>query len=67
MKKINRLISFGNVKYRIYFPTICQELSLAFILNTLAYYRMEENNTNIKELMDKEEVVMSNNLAGSII
>lgn len=55
------------MKYRIYFPTICQELSLAFILNTLAYYRMEENNTNIKELMDKEEVVMTNNLASSII
>lgn len=67
MKKINRLISFVNVKYRIYFPTIYQELPLAFILNTLAYYRMGENNTNIKELIDKEEVVMTNNLAVSII
>lgn len=43
----------------------CQESS--FLLNILAYYRMKENNTNIKELIDKTEGVMTNNLAISVI
>lgn len=45
-KKIDRWISLDNVKYRIYFPTVCQENS--FILKTLAYPRVKENNANIQ-------------------
>lgn len=51
------------MKYRTYILTICQEISLAFILNILAYHRKEENT---KELIDKAEVVI-NNLAALII
>lgn len=67
-RKINRWITFGNVKYRIYFSTICQGISLAFIVNILAYDSMKKIRQilNIKELMDKA-VVMTNNLAVSVI
>lgn len=60
---MNTGISFGNTKYRTYILIICQEISLAYILNILAYHRKEENT---KELIDKAEVVI-NNLAVLII
>lgn len=48
------------------FSAVCQESSS--ILNILSeIHSMEKNNTNIKELTDKTEGVMTNNLAVSII
>lgn len=56
------------MKYRIYFSTICQGTWLTFIMDILAYSRMDKKKIlNIKELIEKAEAIMTNNLVDSII